>query len=329
MRYVLKQHTSVTYNVLSPQVPDILAALEGLDNGDELSRHPILHGILQKGPSIPRAAINTRHLHRPSHPRVQKLQLAGNIDLAVLRRENQTATHVTPRIDSYARGLFQEQLCVVGPPPVRSRGPSPAQERDMRARLLRLLGNTLEDHRANIEIRRENRVNSGSFYVTEVKIDNEVFAVSFAYHSYQCLPNMLQLGDCVIVLIGQDGKHPAPKLPHDPRAIQHDKTLADFFWYPYFLYIILLYSPGGFRFAKIIHIDGEDRTMHVQWYEHSSKTAMGEICDPREVFLTEICDVLDLQCIVGKTTVHSYDFVSGSPPAMSHHDFYCKYVFSL
>ena len=56
---------------------------------------------------------------------------------------------------------------------------------------------------------------------------------------------------------------------------------------------------------------------------------MGEICDPREVFLTEICDVLDLQCIVGKATVHSYDFVSGSPPAMSHHDFYCKYVFSL
>jgi len=179
MRYVSKQHTSVTSDVLSPQVPDIRAALEGLDNGGELSRHPVLRGILQKGPSISRAAVNTRHLHRPSHLRVQKRQLAGNIDLAVLRRENQTATHVTPRIDSYAYGLFREQLRVVGPPPVRSCGPSAAQERDMRARLHLLLGNALEGHRPNIEVRRENRVNPGSFYVTKVKIDNEVFDVSF------------------------------------------------------------------------------------------------------------------------------------------------------
>jgi DNA (cytosine-5)-methyltransferase 1 len=80
----------------------------------------------------------------------------------------------------------------------------------------------------------------------------------------------------------------------------------------------------AFRFAKIIHIDSEHQRVHVQWFEHSSKTVMGEICDPKELFLTDICDGLDLHCIVGKAKVHHYDFNAGSRPAMSCHDFYCK-----
>jgi DNA (cytosine-5)-methyltransferase 1 len=78
------------------------------------------------------------------------------------------------------------------------------------------------------------------------------------------------------------------------------------------------------RFAKIIYIDSELQRAHVQWFEHSSKTAMCEISDPEELFLTDICDGLDLHCIVGKANVHQYDFKAGSRPAMSHHDFYCK-----
>ena len=38
----------------------------------------------------------------------------GNIDLAVLRPENQRPTHVTPRIATLAAGLFREQLIVLG-----------------------------------------------------------------------------------------------------------------------------------------------------------------------------------------------------------------------
>ena len=38
----------------------------------------------------------------------------GNLDLAVLRPENQRQTHVTPRIAALATGLFREQLVVLG-----------------------------------------------------------------------------------------------------------------------------------------------------------------------------------------------------------------------
>ena len=38
----------------------------------------------------------------------------GNIDLAVLRPENQRPTHVTPRIAALATDLFREQLVVLG-----------------------------------------------------------------------------------------------------------------------------------------------------------------------------------------------------------------------
>jgi DNA (cytosine-5)-methyltransferase 1 len=79
-----------------------------------------------------------------------------------------------------------------------------------------------------------------------------------------------------------------------------------------------------FRFAKIIYINKENERAHVQWFEHSSKTAMGEISDPQELFLTDICDGLDLHCIVGKARVHNFDFMSDSRPPMSHHDFFCK-----
>ena len=38
----------------------------------------------------------------------------GNLDLAVLRPENQRPTHVTPRIAALATGLFREQLVILG-----------------------------------------------------------------------------------------------------------------------------------------------------------------------------------------------------------------------
>jgi DNA (cytosine-5)-methyltransferase 1 len=105
-------------------------------------------------------------------------RLPANIDLAVLRRENQTETHVTPRIDSYAYGLFREQLCVVGPPPARPSGPSPTQVQEMRVRLLRLLEKASNGHRPIIEMRRGKRLKPRSVWMTEVEIDGEVFGVS-------------------------------------------------------------------------------------------------------------------------------------------------------
>ena len=61
----------------------------------------------------PRPSSSLPHVRR----RPQPVRLIGNLDLAVLRPENQNPTHVTPRIDSLAHGLFHEHLHVVGPPP--------------------------------------------------------------------------------------------------------------------------------------------------------------------------------------------------------------------
>jgi DNA (cytosine-5)-methyltransferase 1 len=166
---------------MRPKVPDVRAALEGLDDSDELANHPILRHVLRKGPTISRMPTHARHVHRPSRSHPQLRRLPGNVDLAVLRRENQTATHVTPRIDSYAHGLFREQLCVVGPPPIRPRGPSPVQAQEMRVRLLQLLEKASDGHRPAIEMRRDKRLNSRSVWMTEVKIDGEVFSVSLQF----------------------------------------------------------------------------------------------------------------------------------------------------
>jgi hypothetical protein len=121
---------------------------------------------------------HARHPHRASRSHQILRRLQGNIDSAVLRRENQTATHVTPRIDAYAHGLFREQLCVVGPPPACPIGPTQAQMLEMRKRLLDLLAKASAGHQPNIELRNGNRLASRSVWMTEVVIDKEVFGVS-------------------------------------------------------------------------------------------------------------------------------------------------------
>lgn len=51
---------------------------------------------------------------------ILKKSRSGNPDLAVLKAENQTQTHVTPTIAMLAQGLVTEQLVVLGPPPTTS-----------------------------------------------------------------------------------------------------------------------------------------------------------------------------------------------------------------
>lgn len=77
-----------------------------------------------------------------------------------------------------------------------------------------------------------------------------------------------------------------------------------------------------FRFAKIIYIDPEHGTAHVQWFEHSARTVMEEVSDSHELFMTEICDMVDLSTIVGKVTVHSWVNKSGRPPLKAEEYYY-------
>ena len=69
----------------------------------------------------------------------------GNLDLAVLRPENQRPTHVTPLIAALAAGLFREQLVVLG------RRPSAAPVVRRRAGgLARSSGNVKEEERSSL-----------------------------------------------------------------------------------------------------------------------------------------------------------------------------------
>lgn len=73
----------------------------------------------------------------------------GNLDLAVLRPENQRPTHVTPRIAALAAGLFREQLVVLGRRPSavtrRSGGSATwgAKPKEERSALLRAIAMAL------------------------------------------------------------------------------------------------------------------------------------------------------------------------------------------
>lgn len=67
-----------------------------------------------------------------------------------------------------------------------------------------------------------------------------------------------------------------------------------------------------------------DEQAHVQWFEHSSKTVMGEISDPQELFLNNLCDNIDLDTIVGKATVQKLNFTSNLPLDLPHDHFYYK-----
>ena len=53
------------------------------------------------------------------------------------------------------------------------------------------------------------------------------------------------------------------------------------------------------RFGRIVHINGEDERVHVQWFDHASNTFLDNIANPRELFLTPLCDTLPLIIVYG------------------------------
>jgi DNA (cytosine-5)-methyltransferase 1 len=64
-----------------------------------------------------------------------------------------------------------------------------------------------------------------------------------------------------------------------------------------------VYVTGIFRFGRIVHINGEDERVHVQWFDHASNTFLDDIADPRELFLTPLCDTLPLITLCGTVPV--------------------------
>lgn len=103
-------------------------------------------------------------------------KLLGNIDLAVLRPENQNPTHVTALIDKLAEGLFRERLVVVGPPPRR---PDAVQlARMQRQKKLKLLRYLTEDRKITKKIVFPGKEQLKGIYWKAVSVDDEVYRVS-------------------------------------------------------------------------------------------------------------------------------------------------------
>jgi DNA (cytosine-5)-methyltransferase 1 len=57
------------------------------------------------------------------------------------------------------------------------------------------------------------------------------------------------------------------------------------------------------RFGRIVHINAEDERVHIQWFDHVANTFLDNIADPRELFLTPLCDTLPLITLCGTISV--------------------------
>ncbi|KAH9942756.1 S-adenosyl-L-methionine-dependent methyltransferase [Amylocystis lapponica] len=254
-------------------VPAILSALEDMEDGETLASSPILRRVLQGHPFSPtvkpgwhRAARRPPPHRRPVIPRIS----GGNIDTAVLRQENQNPTTVTPLIDELSLGLFNEHLQVVGPPP-KAQDKTVLRQRERRARLFlfELFEKTTEGGKRILSFPSASRIQYE--FWEKVVVDGEEYSV----------------GDVVLLPAGKYENREEPEIPEDLESLPESAMVADFFW-----------------FAKIIYINQRQKRFHVQWFEHSSRTILEEISNPRELFLCPTCDDIDIQLVVAKVTVH-------------------------
>ena len=83
---------------------------------------------------------------------------------------------------------------------------------------------------------------------------------------------------------------------------------------------------GQYRFGKIIYIDQKEKKVHVQYYEHSSKTYLQEISNSQELFLCpQLCWTFNLESVLGKAIVH-HDYCPASGETIDPLHYFCRFV---
>lgn len=108
-----------------------------------------------------------------------------NIDLAVLKDENQTTTHITPRIAKLAQGLFREEIEVVGPPPPPINKARTESERRQQYNRLKALYAQAKKLKKNIDYKKEDRISVQDDSYKAVQIEGIVYNVSrFSFLPY-------------------------------------------------------------------------------------------------------------------------------------------------
>lgn len=81
----------------------------------------------------------------------------------------------------------------------------------------------------------------------------------------------------------------------------------------------------GNRFAKLVSISDNlgKKIAHVHWLEHSSKTYLEELSDPRELFMTQVCDSIPFADILGKVRCEE-TLVGDARHVTPESFFYCR-----
>ncbi|EMD32847.1 hypothetical protein CERSUDRAFT_99217 [Gelatoporia subvermispora B] len=271
---------SFTESDITSAIPTISAALKGVDNGAQIASTVLLKAILdgQKPLSFTRRALQNQHdslVRQRMLPR-QSRWATADIDVLVLRPENQTPTSVTPFIARLAYGLFRERFVVLGPRPKMldaNTYTDVARKKDRNMLWYTISeGHRLEkatQHTRNVVFRMSDRIRDEFFKC--VTVDGIQYKV----------------GDVVLVRAGKYGGRKLEPLPLKRDEVPEHASLARYFW-----------------FAKILYIDQMRKRFHVRWYEHSSFTMLQALGDHRELFLWNGCDDIDIRHALRNITVH-------------------------
>ena len=80
------------------------------------------------------------------------------------------------------------------------------------------------------------------------------------------------------------------------------------------------------RFGKVIYINQKEKSVHVQWYEHSSKTYLEDVSNSQELFLCpQFCGTIPLWSVLGKATVH-HEYSPASGEVLDPLHYFCRFV---
>lgn len=163
-----------------PKASEIIEAIDGLDDEDceILDKHPAIRQILpqKRRDTARRSSAAVRTLTTRARPPKIK-----NQDAAVLRKEAQVPTHITPLIYQFSQGYFSEEVMIIGNT-LNPRDPEPTAE-DTR----RCIWNLMQRHSRPRKLRTGRLVGTGP-YLTYIKIDDVKYEVPLSTNSTMCFP---------------------------------------------------------------------------------------------------------------------------------------------
>ena len=153
----------------------------------------------------------------------------GNMDLAVMKPENQNSTHVTPKIANLAFGLFREEVEVIGPPPLPVNKALMEGEKRRAYENLKKLYAQAKKTRKHVDYKKDDRISVGEDMYKAVQIDGVVYNVrefEDSLHKFLILTIFVQIGDIILTPRAVVFMENAP-VPHLGDRIDQ------FFWYAY------------------------------------------------------------------------------------------------